>query len=76
MKREIDVYEAKPIVDSPILDSMDPACIIAWFRCNSCYTCRFKDVLDAYGKTIMWCGRTHERCNIVDMVEFLGYSKE
>ena len=37
------IYIAKPIVDNPLLERLDSATIIAWFRCNSCLTCRFRE---------------------------------
>lgn len=72
------VYIAEPIVENPLLDKIDNETLIAWFRCNSCLTCKFREqVIDNDPeKGIRWCSRTHERHNIVDMVHFLGYSKE
>jgi len=71
-------YEAKPITDEPLLDRIDKATLIAWFRCNSCYTCKWrKEVIDKdHDRDIHWCARTHDRGHIVDMVRYLGYSKE
>ena len=71
-------YEAKPTIDKPLLSRIDPATLIAWFRCNSCYTCKWrKEVIDSDpDRDIHWCARTHDRPNIVDMVRYLGYSKE
>jgi hypothetical protein len=72
------IYIAKPIVDNPLLERLDSATIIAWFRCNSCLTCRFREkVIDVdKKKDIHWCSRTHQSANFINMVEFLGYSKE
>ena len=72
------IYIAKPIVDNPLLERLDSATIIAWFRCNSCLTCRFREkVIDVdKKKDIHWCSRTHQSANFINMVEFLGYSRE
>jgi hypothetical protein len=72
------IYEAEPITEEPLLDRIDSATIIAWFRCNSCLTCKWREqVIDNdINKDIHWCARTHEHVNIVDMVRYLGYSKE
>ena len=71
-------YESEPIVEEPLLDRIDSATLIAWFRCNSCYTCKWREqVIDNdINRDIHWCARTHDRANIVDMVRYLGYSKE
>lgn len=71
-------YRAEPIVGTPLLQSIDNPTLIAWFRCNSCYTCLWrKNVLDNDpDRDISWCSKTHDRVNIVDMVRYLGYSKE
>lgn len=73
-------YESKPIVDRPLLDRLDPATLIAWFRCNSCYTCKFRtEIIDKdpdRNHDIEFCSRMHESHNIIDMVSYLGYSKE
>ena len=73
-----EIYTAHPIVEKPLLDQLDAPTLIAWFRCNSCLTCRFREkVIDPDPeKDISWCSSTHSRYNIVDMVKFLGYSKE
>ena len=72
------VYEAEPIVEEPLLDRIDSATLIAWFRCNSCLTCKWREqVIDRdINRDIHWCARTHNRLNIVDMVKYMGYSKE
>lgn len=71
-------YEAKPVTGKPLLNKIDKATLIAWFRCNSCYTCLWrKEVIDRDpDHDISWCSKTHNRVNIVDMVRYLGYSKE
>lgn len=75
---KLEIYKAHPVVEKPLLDNMDKETIVAWFRCNSCLTCRFREkVVDEHPTlTIKGCARMHERCNIVYMVELLGYSKE
>ena len=55
------IYEAEPITEEPLLDRIDSATIIAWFRCNSCLTCK---------------RREHKREDIVDLVRYLGFLKE
>ena len=73
-----EIYKAKNRVENPLLDSMSNEAIIAWFRCNSCLTCAFRaEVVDDHPTlTTKGCSRMHEKCNIVDMVDFLGYTKE
>ena len=36
-------YISKPIVDKPLLDTISKPALIAWFRCNSCLTCKFRE---------------------------------
>jgi len=71
-------YKAQPIKEKPLLDQIDSATLIAWFRCNSCYTCMFRaKVIDKDPKhTIKDCAKWHDKANIIDMVSYLGYSKE
>ena len=70
------IYISKPIVENPLLDTISKPALIAWFRCNSCLSCKFsEEVIDDHPDVdIHWCSRTHER--IVDMVEFLGYERQ
>ena len=71
-------YISKPIVDKPLLDTISKPALIAWFRCNNCTSCKFREeVIDDHPKVdIHWCSDTHLSYNIVDMVEFLGYERE
>lgn len=75
---DVEVYIAEPTVEKPILQNIDNPTLIAWFRCNSCLTCKWrKEVLDNDPvHSIQWCAKMHNRENIVNMVEYLGYSKE
>lgn len=74
----IKPYTSEPEVAEPLLHSIDNQTLIAWFRCNSCYTCLWrKNVIDKDpDRDIHWCSRTHQTAHIVDMVRYLGYSKE
>lgn len=74
----IKPYETKPIVDNPLLDSVSKEALIAWFRCNSCYTCKWRsEVIDNDQKhDIEDCSKWHDRVNNIDMVSYLGYEKE
>ena len=71
-------YISKPIVDKPLLDTISKPALIAWFRCNSCISCKFMEevIADHPNADINWCSATHQRYNIVDMVEFRGYERE
>lgn len=75
-----EIYEAKPITERPLLDRIDAATLIAWLRCNSCLTCKWrKEVLDKdqnKAHDIGWCSRLHDKENIIDMVPYLGYARE
>lgn len=78
MKDRTKTYTAKRIVDNPLLDNISSEVLIAWFRCNSCITCKFREqVIDKDPeKDIEWCSHTHDRHGIVDMVKYLGFSME
>lgn len=71
------IYEAKPITENPIIDNIDSATMIAWFRCNSCLTCKWREkVIDNHPKyTIHDCNEMHSLKRYL-MPELLGYSFE
>lgn len=75
MKEEI--YEAKPITENPIIDNIDSATLIAWFRCNSCLTCKWREkVVDNHPTLdIHQCSKMHHEKRYL-MPELLGYSFE
>lgn len=73
-------YEAKPMSFFPLIENVSTPALIAWFRCNSCYTCRWREEVIEKDidpdHDIDFCSRMHDRENIIDMVSYLGYSKE
>ena len=73
-------YIAEPIAEDPLLDMIDPATLIAFFRCNSCTTCKWREnIIDRDANPdhdIHFCSAMHDRVNLIDMVSYLGYSKE
>lgn len=71
------IYEAKPITENPIIDNIDSATMIAWFRCNSCLSCKWREkVIDNHPKyTIHDCSKMHSEKRYL-MPELLGYSFE
>ena len=73
-----EIYKAKPAVDNPLLDTISKEALVAWFRCNSCYTCAFrKEVVEPHPTmTINRCAYYHRDHHYVDMVEVFGYTKE
>ena len=78
--KDFTPYKAVPTEPTTLMDVMSSAALIAWFRCNSCYTCQFRaEVLEKDADPnhdIHWCSKTHDRANIIDMVSYLGYTKE
>ena len=77
---QFKTYETKPIVSHPLLDSISKEALIAWFRCNSCTSCKWREeVIDKdadINHDIHFCSRLHRDHNHIDMVSYLGYSKE
>ena len=77
---KFEAYTSQPLTEKPLLDQIEPATLMGWFRCNSCYTCKWRtDVIDKDPDPhhdIHWCSRMHDKFNIIDMVSYLGYSKE
>jgi hypothetical protein len=77
---KFETYTAKPITAKPLLSRISPAALIAWFRCNSCTSCKWREeVIDEdqdENHDIHFCSRMHEKHNIIDMVSYLGYSRE
>ena len=73
-------YTAEPINDDPLLSRIDPSTLIAFFRCDSCTTCKWREEVIDNDKNdrhdIHFCSQMHERYNLIDMVSYLGYSKE
>ena len=73
-------YTAEPITEEPLIDKIDNATLIAFFRCNSCTTCLWrKNVIDKdknENHDHTFCSRMHDKVNLIDMVSYLGYSKE
>ena len=73
-------YTAEPITEEPLIDKIDNATLIAFFRCNSCTTCRFREQVIDKDKNphhdIEFCSKMHDKVNLIDMVSYLGYSKE
>ena len=73
-------YTAQPIEKEPLLHRIDPATLIAFFRCNSCTSCLWREnVIDKDKNprhTIEFCSYMHDKVNLIDMVSYLGYSKE
>jgi len=72
------IYIAKPKHEITRLDVLSDTALIAWFRCNSCYSCKFRqEVIDNDPEMdIDRCSKMHDRPNIIDMVDYLGYTKE
>lgn len=77
---KFSTYTAEPITDKPLIDQIDNSTLIAFFRCSSCTTCLWRENVIDKDKNpnhdIDFCSRMHEKFNLIDMVSYLGYSKE
>ena len=77
---KFETYQSEPITNKPLLDRIDNATLISFFRCNSCTTCKWREEVIDKDKNpkhdIQFCARMHERVYLIDMVSYLGYSKE
>lgn len=77
---KFETYMAEPITDNPLIDRIDNPTLMAFFRCNSCTSCLWREnVIDKdpnEDHDIDFCSRMHEKFNLIDMVSYLGYSKE
>ena len=75
-----ETYRATPVTDEPLIDQIDKATLIAFFRCYSCESCLWRrNVIDNDADkrhNIKFCSRMHDKINLSDMVSYLGYSKE
>lgn len=73
-------YTPEPIVEEPLIHRIDYPTLIAFFRCNSCTSCLWREnVIDKDADErhdIHFCARMHDSHNLIDMVSYLGYSKE
>ena len=77
---KFSTYHSEPITESPLLDWIDSPTLIAFFRCDSCTSCLWREqVIDKDANPdhdIHFCSRMHEKHNLIDMVSYLGYSRE
>lgn len=75
-----NTYESEPIAPDPLLRNISEAALIAFFRCNSCYTCKWREEVIEKDTNpdhdIHFCAKMHEKVNLIDMVSYLGFSKE
>ena len=73
-------YVSEPVADNPLISQIDTPTLIAFFRCNSCTSCLWREnVIDKDANEdhdIHFCSRMHEKHNLIDMVSYLGYSRD
>lgn len=77
---KFNTYISEPITENPLIDQIDNSTLIAFFRCNSCTSCLWrKNIIDKDvnpDHDVHFCSYLHEKHNLIDMVSYLGYSRE